>query len=190
MSVSDDDIECGELPLRVLSDNEGSVAVYDAKGAEVVPYSPEDWEAEVLLTVPSMASVLKQAYEEPKALLKTNASWMKDQYEGERGMWTQGDEGPYWFDPDPLPSAPVDVDEDDFDAELPLEVIVHDDAQWPDDPEVPPAHEVRIEDVDGTTVYRMTADEYAEGVEPVSDLVKAIRLAYEEPLALLGRTTN
>lgn len=177
-----EDIDYGELPLQVLS-KDGIVVVYDANGAEVVPYTEQAWKGDVLLNVPNMASALKSAYEEPEELLQTNAKWMEDQYEGEREMWTDNDNGPDWFEPEPLTSI---SGVDPVDGKPPLRVVVNDDAPWPEDTEEIPNHEVRIEDSTGKVVYRKPAAEYKQGPTEVSELIKAMRLAYEKPHVLLS----
>ncbi|MDS0243069.1 MULTISPECIES: hypothetical protein [unclassified Haloferax] len=183
---TDTEIEYGELPLQILS-NDGIVVVYDANGAEVVPFTNHDWgpEGPCDEMVPRMVSALVDAYEDPASLLATNASWMQGQYE-EREMWTDGANGPDWFTPEPLPEPPAGIDVDET---PPLRVVLDDDASWPDDPEVAPDHEVCIFDEDDV-VYQMHATEYREGPEQVSELIEAIRLAYEAPLELLRRQTS
>lgn len=179
----------GEVPLFVLS-NGGTVVVYDANGAEVVPFTDEDWEyeGEAQEMVIALVESLKKAYESPQTLLNENASWMESQYE-DRSMWADGENGPDWFTPKPLPEPPETLSEADFDQTLPLSVEL--DAEgWPDDPEQYPDHEVKIVDGTGDVVCRVHAEEYSKGVEPVADLIETIRLAYEAPLALLSRISD
>ena len=186
---SDTEIEYGELPLQVLSNN-GIVVVYDANGAEVVPFTDHDWgpEAPCDEMVPRLASALVDAYEDPADLLATNASWMQGQYE-EREMWTNGANGPDWFTPESLPEPPAGLNVGDVDGTPPLRVVLDDDAPWPDDPEAAPDHEVRILDEDDEVVYLMHATEYRDGPDRVAKLIEAIRLAYEAPLELFRRQT-
>ena len=164
--------------------------MYDVNGAEVVPFTDHDWgpEGPCDEMVPRLVSALVDAYEDPAVLLSTNASWMQGQCE-DCEMWTAGSNGPDWFTPQPPPEPPAGLDAGDVNGTPPLRVVLNDDAPWPDDPAVAPDHEVLILDEDDDVVYRMYATEYRAGSERVSELIEAIRLAYEAPLELLRRQT-
>lgn len=175
----------GDLPLNVLSSG-GTVVVYDANGVEVVPFTDDDWrDSPPAETVPAMARVLKRAYESPAGLLEAHADWVKYHSENKQTL-ADGEAGPGWFDPEPLPPPPDDLDADEFDAELPLAVEIDAD-DWPADPDAPLDHEIRIEDARERVVYRVHADEYTTDPEQVAALITAIRLAYEAPLLLLSK---
>lgn len=180
----------GELPLSLYTEG-ANVLVTDANGVEIVPFTPLDFEegpgVEMVL---AMTRVLKKYYEDPESLLNTESGHLEGRlvYGGDEG------EEDYWFDPVPLPSKPV-VNDRRVDCHVPFSVVVDDNAEWPDDVETKPDHEIRIKDADGDSWYciktaacdAMYTEITKVAKENAADLIEAVRLAYEQPAVFIAR---
>jgi hypothetical protein len=180
----------GELPLT-LSTEGGNVLVTDANGVEIVPFTPLDFEeGPGVEMVPAMTRVLKKYYEDPESLIDAES----DHLEGRLVYGDSEGEEDYWFDPASLPSDPA-VDDEIVDRYVPFSVVVDDNAEWPDDVETKPDHEIRIEDADGDSWYRietaacdaMYTETTKVAKENAADLIEAVRLAYERPAVFIAR---
>lgn len=180
----------GELPLSIYTEG-GNVLVTDANGVEIVPFTPLDYEeGPGVEIVPSMVRVLKKYYENPESLINAESG----HFEG-RFVYGEGEgEEDYWFEPASIPSEPT-VEDEIVGQYAPFSVVVDDNAEWPDDVETKPDHEVRIEDAKGDSWYRIETAAcdamYTETTEiakkNAADLIEAVRLAYERPAVFIAR---
>ena len=140
--------------------------------------------------VPSIVRVLKKYYEDQESLINAESDYLE-------GRLVYGDgegEEDYWFDPVTLPSEPV-VDDEVADRYVPFSVVVDDDADWPNNVETKPDHEVRIEDADGDSWYSietaacdaMYTKTTKAAKENGAELIEAVRLAYERPTVFIAQ---
>lgn len=175
------------LPLTLFTGN-GNAVIHESNGYEIVLWLRRDWgfEGPGVENFPNYVKSLIKYYEQPEDLLKQETPLEH------RPRYSSQNDIP--FEVEPLPSEPV-ADQSQVDEHRPFSVTIDTEAPFPDDQQVPPDHEVRIEDGQGNVWHRVRTEEcdafYQENEgdapEAVAQFTMALRLMYEKPRVFVSK---